>query len=102
MVDELREEMSKVDEVGNIMNEAGPEIDETELDDELEALEQKDQQAAEEKEAEETRKKLAELDNLEQTAKEAARAEQSVDSELQDSIGKLSRMSVEDGSKSAN
>lgn len=102
VVDELREEMSKVDEVGNIMNEAGPEIDETELDDELEALEQKDQQAAEEKEAEETRKKLAELDNLEQSAKEAARAEQSVDSELQDSIGKLSRMSVEDGSKSAN
>ena len=84
------------------MNQAGPEIDETELDEELEALEQKDQQATEEKEAEETRKKLAELDNLEQTAKEAARAEQNMDSELEDSIGKMSRMSVEDGSKSAN
>ncbi|KAI9037846.1 putative vacuolar sorting protein SNF7 family protein [Aspergillus affinis] len=96
VVDELREEMSKVDEVGTIMNEAGPQIDETELDDELEELESKERQGDEEREAEETRQKLAELDNLEQRAKEAARtasAEQSVDAELED---RLSRMSVEE------
>lgn len=93
VVDELREEMSKVDEVGNIMSEIGPEIDETEIDDELEALEQKDQEAKDEEEAEETRKKLAELESLEQNTKEAARAEQDLDSALTD---RLSQMSVED------
>lgn len=97
VVDELREEMSKVDEVGTIMNEAGPQIDETELDDELEELEGKERQDEEEREAEETRRKLAELDNLEQRAKEAARttsAEHDVDAELEE---RLSRMSVEEG-----
>ncbi|PWY87064.1 SNF7 family protein [Aspergillus sclerotioniger CBS 115572] len=97
VVEELREEMSKVDEVGNIMNEAGPQIDETEIDDELEELENRERQEMEEKEAEETRKKLAELDNLEQRAKEAARTaagEQAVNSELEE---RLSRMSVEEG-----
>ncbi|PWY87528.1 SNF7 family protein [Aspergillus heteromorphus CBS 117.55] len=97
VVEELRDEMSKVDEIGNIMNEAGPQIDETEIDDELEELENKEREEREEKEAEETRKKLAALDNLEQRASEAARtaaAQQSADSELEE---RLSRMSVEEG-----
>ncbi|PYH73306.1 putative vacuolar sorting protein SNF7 family protein [Aspergillus vadensis CBS 113365] len=97
VVEELREEMSKVDEVGNIMNEAGPQIDETEIDDELQELEKKEREDMEEKEAEETRKKLAELDSLQQGAQEAARrtaAERAVESELED---RLSRMSVEEG-----
>ncbi|GES60027.1 SNF7 family protein [Aspergillus terreus] len=100
VVDELRDEMSKVDEIGNIMNEAGPQIDETEIDDELEELESNERRAQEEAEAEETRKKLAQLDSLEQKANEAARTavpDQDVDAALQDSIGKLSRMSVEEG-----
>ncbi|KAI2892706.1 hypothetical protein CBS76997_11023 [Aspergillus niger] len=97
VVQGLRDEMSKVDEVGNIMNEAGPQIDETEIDDELQELENKEREEMEEKEAEETRKKLAELDSLQQGAQEAARraaAERAVESELED---RLSRMSVEEG-----
>ncbi|GIJ89346.1 hypothetical protein Asppvi_008284 [Aspergillus pseudoviridinutans] len=100
VVEELREEMSKVDEIGNIMNEVAPEIDEAELDDELEELENRERQAKEEKEADETRKKLAELDDLEQKAKEAARttaSEQSVESAIEESIERLSHMSVEEG-----
>ncbi|OJI99340.1 hypothetical protein ASPVEDRAFT_124325 [Aspergillus versicolor CBS 583.65] len=93
VVDELREEMSKVDEIGNIMGEAGPQIDETEIDDELEELESKEREAKEEQEAEKTRKQLAELDNLGLETP----AEQNVDSALNDSIEKLSRMSVEEG-----
>lgn len=99
VVDELREEMSKVDEVGSIMSEAGPQIDESEIDDELEALGHKDQEAKEEEEAEETRRKLTELDSLDQSAKEAARAEQNLDSALADRIEK---MSVEDGTQATN
>lgn len=100
VVDELRDEMSKVDEVGTIMNEAGPQIDETELDDELEELESKERQVEEEREAEKTRQNFAELDNLELRTKEAARtnsAEQGVDTALEENIGRLSRMSVEEG-----
>ncbi|OJJ97191.1 hypothetical protein ASPACDRAFT_33110 [Aspergillus aculeatus ATCC 16872] len=96
VVEELRDEMTKVDEVGNILNEAGPQIDEMEIDEELEELENQEREAREEKEAEETRNKLAELDNLEQRAKEAARsaaAEKDLDSELEE---RLSRMSVEE------
>lgn len=105
IVEELREEMSKVDEIGSIMNEAGPVIDEGEIDDELEAIESQERQAKEEKEAEETRRRLAELDSIEHTAKEAARKaeaeQQDTESVLAESLGKLSQMSIEDGSKGA-
>ncbi|KAJ5102158.1 hypothetical protein NUU61_004380 [Penicillium alfredii] len=99
VVEELREEMTKVDEVGNIMDEAGPVIDEGEIDDELEALEKTDREAKEEEQAAETEKRLAELDSLKQASDQAARQAQAgkdVDSDLAESIGKLSNMSVED------
>lgn len=77
MLDNLREQMGEVDEVGNVIAEAGPAatIDETEVDDELEAMlaeerkkeeeaERAKREAREEKEAEETRRKLAELEKL--------------------------------------
>ncbi|THC99984.1 hypothetical protein EYZ11_000563 [Aspergillus tanneri] len=95
IVDELREEISKVDEVGNILNEAGPQIDEAEIDDELQEMENKEQHDQEE---EETRRRLAELHDLKQRAKEPRTASnQGVDSALEESIGRLSRMSVEEG-----
>ncbi|KAL6231132.1 hypothetical protein BDW75DRAFT_51725 [Aspergillus navahoensis] len=100
VVYELREEMSKVDEIGNIMGEAGPQIDETEIGVELEELESQEREAKEEQEAEKTRKQLAELDNLGLETKGAIRKAplgQSVDSALEDSIEKLSQMSVEEG-----
>ncbi|CEJ58201.1 hypothetical protein PMG11_06867 [Penicillium brasilianum] len=105
VIEELREEMSKVDEVGTIMNEAGPVFDEGEIDEELEALEKGDREAKEEKEAEATRKKLAELDSLKQASDEAARkaqAENNVESQLAQSIERLSNMSVEDRPLPAN
>ncbi|KAL3496259.1 Snf7-domain-containing protein [Aspergillus germanicus] len=99
VVDELREEMSKVDEIGNIIGEAGPQIDETEIDDELQELESMERAAKEEEEAEKTRKQLAELDNLGLETKGAIRKaplDQNVGSALEESIEKLSRMSVEE------
>ncbi|KAJ5811515.1 hypothetical protein N7474_007816 [Penicillium riverlandense] len=99
VLEELREEMTKVDEVGSIMNEAGPVIDEGEIDDELEALEQAERETKEKEEATQTRQKLAELDRLKQTSDEAARkklAEQNVDAVLAENIDKISDMSVED------
>ncbi|KAL4883432.1 Snf7-domain-containing protein [Aspergillus karnatakaensis] len=99
VVDELRQEMSRVDEIGNIMGEAEPQIDEAEIDDELEELESKERETKEEEEAEKTRKQLAELDSLGLETKGAIRKgplEQNAESALEESIEKLSRMSVEE------
>ena len=99
VIEELREEMSKVDEVGSIMNEAGPVFDEGEIDEELEALEKGEREAKEEQEAEATRKKLAELDSLNQASDEAARQaqeEKDVESQLAQSIDRLTKLSVYD------
>ena len=99
VVEELREEMNKVDEVGGIINETAPVIDESEIDEELAALEKGDQQAKEEKEAEETRNKLAELDSIKQASNEASRQVQAagdIDAQLAENMDRLSNMSVED------
>ncbi|KAI2472466.1 Snf7-domain-containing protein [Annulohypoxylon bovei var. microspora] len=77
VLDNLREQIGEVDEVGNIIAEAGPgaTVDETEVDDEFEALlaeerkkddeaERIKREAREEREAEETRRRLAELEKL--------------------------------------
>lgn len=99
IVEGLREEMTKVDEVGSIMNEAGPVIDEGEIDDELAAMEKSDKEAKEKEEAGAVERRLAELDSVEHASSEAARqarAAESVDSALADNIDRLSNMSVED------
>lgn len=96
VVEELREEMSKVDEVGSIINETAPVIDEGEIDDELEAMEESGRKAKEEVDAEDTRRKLAELDSLKQASGEASRQEQAdKDAETQ-LTGRLSNLSVKD------
>ncbi|CAG8253979.1 unnamed protein product [Penicillium nalgiovense] len=106
IVEELREEMTKVDEVGSIMNEAGPVIDEGEIDDELAAMEKSDREAREKDEAAVTERRLAELDSVKQASDEAsrqARAAKDADSALADNIiDRLSNMSVEDRPLQAN
>ncbi|KAI1653536.1 Snf7-domain-containing protein [Daldinia decipiens] len=77
VLENLREQMGEVDEVGNIIAESGPAatVDEAEVDDELEAMlaeerkkdeeaERTRREAQEQKEVEETRRKLAELEKL--------------------------------------
>ncbi|KAJ5398099.1 hypothetical protein N7509_006212 [Penicillium cosmopolitanum] len=96
VVEELRQEMAKVDEVGSIMNEAAPVIDEGEIDDELEAMEQSGREAKEEIEAEETRRKLAELDSPKEASGEVSRQRQAdKDTEAQ-LTNRLSNLSVEE------
>src|SRR5437773_9601801 len=65
VVDGLREEMVKVDEIGNVIGETGPVIDEEELDDELLAIESQERLVREAREAEATKQRLAELEMLE-------------------------------------
>ncbi|KAI0466006.1 Snf7-domain-containing protein [Xylaria cf. heliscus] len=75
VLDDLREQMGEVDEVGNVIAEVGTAVDEGEVDDEFEALlaeerkkeeeaERIKQEARDAKEAEDTRRRLAELEKL--------------------------------------
>ena len=69
VVENLRDEMGKVDEIGQVIEEAGrgnTVIDEDAVDEELEALERQERAEKEEQEAEETRRRLAELDAMRQ------------------------------------
>ena len=99
VVEDMREEMAKTDDIASIINEAaGPTVDETEIDNELEAMEGEEQEGKEEKEVEETMKRLAELDKAAKKAihKPETTPAQDVESDLTDSIGKLSDMSIEE------
>ncbi len=85
VVDQLREEMERVDEVGNVIAEPGREnvvVDEGEVDEELEAMEReegekeeaKERVKREERERRETEETRRRLDALEQAEREAAQA----------------------------
>ena len=68
IVESLKDEMTKVGEIGQVMEEVGREdaVDEDVIDEELEALERQDRTEREEQEAEKTRKRLAEIDAIKQ------------------------------------
>jgi charged multivesicular body protein 7 len=111
VVDQLREQMGQVDEVGNVIAEAGQAgaMDETEVDDELEAMEREDREKREEaqrlareekekQEAAETKRRLDALEEAERQAKEAARKqaeEVSTEREIEESTEELKRLSLD-------
>lgn len=116
VVDQLKEEMIKVDEVGGVIAEVGQAvaIDEDELDDELEAMEaqEKEKTEAVEKqargerekvEAQETKRKFQELEKMEKDARVADESREKKqkenerplqERELEESIQGLQRLSM--------
>jgi charged multivesicular body protein 7 len=84
VVDAVREEMAKTDEITDIINESSQPIDELEIDDELEALEraekekkeQQEKAAREKREQEAAAKTAARLQELEQLEKERKEKDQ--------------------------
>lgn len=87
VVEELRGEIGKVDEVGGIISESGGMVDEGEIDDELDAMETQQRKESEQREAEETGKRLAELETTERAKREDA---------AEDIEKRLSQLSVEE------
>ncbi len=95
--------MSKVDEIGQVMEEAGrgeAVVDDDAVDEELKALEQQDRLESEEKEAEQTRQRLAELDAAKKqssiTDSSAEKPEQREDPKVADGLNPLRRLSLEE------
>ena len=113
VLDNLREQMGQVDEVGNIIGEVshGGTIDESEVDDELERMENEERKKMEEsqrrareekdeREGEETRRKFEELGEIERRAKEATRTAEEregrrEDLGLEESLEGIKRMSLD-------
>lgn len=103
VVESLRIQMSKVDEIGQVMEEAGrgeAVVDDDAVDEELKALEQQDRLEREEREAEQTRQRLAELDAAKKqssiTDGSAEKPEQREDSKVADGLKPLRRLSLEE------
>lgn len=99
VVDHMREQMGQADEINSILAEQGPVVDEEELDDELEAmlleqtskedeLERSRREAAEQKEAEDIARRLADLD--------APQAIADRNQEADALSGEMSKMSLKD------
>ena len=118
VVDSLREQMSQVDEVGNVLAEAGQSpVDEMEVDDELEEMEKverekreekdrierekreekerKEREEREKKEAEETKRRLDALEEVERQAKAKALITQPEDKVVDESTKELQRLSLD-------
>ena len=99
IVQDLREEMTKVDEIGSALNEAAEGsnmIDENAVDDELEAMEREEREAKEKHEAERTRGRLEDIENTKNTT---SRLHQQPGQEAQSTqpVEKAAQVSIEDG-----
>jgi charged multivesicular body protein 7 len=108
LAEDLAEQMQNVQEVSGVINEqplgVGA-IDETEVEDEFEALLREEDQrklaerkAAEEKEAKETQQRFAELDALEQRRKEAetAKEQDATEKVVRDTTDKVEELHIHD------
>ncbi|KAL3426027.1 Snf7 family protein [Phlyctema vagabunda] len=108
VVEQLREQMTQVDEIGNVIAEVGQgtgAVDEAEVDDELEALEREDREKREEEErkvreekerneAAEIKRKLDSLEEAERQAEFKAEKESSSEDPLEESTKELRRLSL--------
>ncbi|KAH0548251.1 hypothetical protein GP486_008042 [Trichoglossum hirsutum] len=106
VVDELKEQMYKVDEVGKIISEAGDTgliVDDGEVDDELEAMEQEEKEKRDKAKAQEVEARLTALDRdkdgLAKIAEEGERKQQEdVEAEkgTEEAIAALEGLSLEE------
>ena len=100
VVEDMREEIEKTNDIGDILADNGPTVDESEIDEELEAMEKAEKRINEDKEFEETVKRLAEIDKAatrHNIPEEVPTQQQGLTSDLEDSIGRLSDLSIEEG-----
>lgn len=93
VVDAVNEQMATTEEITNIINETNQPLDEGEIDDEFEALERAEKEKREQKEAERTAARLAELEQAERKRKEkeAERQAQKEDNETEKEIEQASQ-----------
>ncbi|ETI21678.1 hypothetical protein G647_08025 [Cladophialophora carrionii CBS 160.54] len=112
VLDSLRDEVSKVDEVSNVLSEPGAVdqkalLDEADVDNELEQMEQEEREKAQKVQEEKTREKLQQLEALEQVRREQEREreqqrkqqeqeQEKVNDNLSSSIEKMRTLDIDD------
>ena len=99
VLEELREEMQKTGEVQNVLAEpltadSGAVADEVEVDEELEAMEQEEQERIAEREARDTEKKLAALEGLKREEAQQIPARPGFEAQLSKSTEKMDGLSL--------
>lgn len=105
VVQDLRGEMSKVDEIGSALNEVAEGsnmIDENAVDDELEAIEREERQEKEKRDADRTKERLQGIEDTDNTKNTAPRLHQQQGQEAQSTqpAGKAIKVSTEAGAGS--
>ncbi|EXJ56135.1 hypothetical protein A1O7_09066 [Cladophialophora yegresii CBS 114405] len=111
VLDSLRDEVSKVDEVSNVLSEPGAVdqkvlLDEADVDDELEQMEREEREKSQKMEEEKTRGKLVQLEALELVRQEQERErerdkqrkqqQEKVSEDLSSSIEKMRALDIEE------
>ena len=101
VVEELRGEMTKVDEVGQIIGEVGKvntAAQEDEVEDELEALEREEKAKEEMKRDAETRRRLAELEKAQEPSQQKEHQDVVVARRIDEQVDALRGLSLEESS----
>ncbi|OCT45392.1 hypothetical protein CLCR_05776 [Cladophialophora carrionii] len=114
VLDSLRDEVSKVDEVSNVLSEPGAVdqkalLDEADVDDELEQMEREEREKSQKAQEEKTREKLQQLEALERVRWEQEREreqqrkqqeqeqeQEKVNDDLSSSIEKMRTLGIDD------
>ncbi|ORY16694.1 Snf7-domain-containing protein [Clohesyomyces aquaticus] len=95
VVETLQEEMVTADEISTIINEPGQAVDETEVDEEFEALEKAEQEKKEQEEAAKTAASLAELEQAEKESAERKRLADKAAKKAEEEVAKKKEAEAE-------
>jgi len=97
LVEDLKEQMGKVDEVSQVLQEplvGKVVLDEADVEDEFEEMEKEETRKREEREADVTKRRLEELENL--ASENQKKPDHVVEADLVTSTERLKRMSIDD------
>ncbi|PSN61974.1 hypothetical protein BS50DRAFT_532747 [Corynespora cassiicola Philippines] len=92
VVDALNEQMATTEEISGIINESNQQVDESEIEDELEALEHAEKEKADQEEAAKTAARIARLEEAEKDLREKEEGKSDLD--INRASAKLSQLSV--------
>jgi charged multivesicular body protein 7 len=100
IVDSLQEEMERVEEVSGTMESVGPTVNESAVDEELEALEEEAKKKEESESAEKIKSQLDEIPKFPASVgKDTKESTNEADTTLEEDIARLERLSVEEPRK---
>ena len=98
VIDELREQMGKTEEVGNVLQEPLKDdvVGEVEVDEEFEVMEREEREREEKMKEDEMRRRLEEAGKVPDTVVEKGKKDNDIEEELSKSVEKMERLKIGD------